>query len=204
MIDRIADLRAKARRATSVLWLAMLVFGFAIIGEGLLVLVLWGVGEPAIGPFVFSDFYWPVVVPLCLAILVHKGRRKAAEVGATYRYMRVAVAIAVVMCVAAVVPLVALAVDQRVSWMLPGGDPGAVPRCVLAVGLLVLASLERRWGAAFVTVVVSVLIGGLWFTTGMLNVVGTKAELLPLFASVVAAHLVVPGLMLLSSREVAT
>lgn len=150
MIDRIADLRAKARRATSVLCPAMLVFGFAIIGEGLLVLVLWGVGEPAIGPFVFSDFYWPVVVPLCLAVLVHKGRRKAAEVGATYRYMRAAVAIAVVICVAAVVPLVALAVDQRVSWVLPGGDPGAVPRCVLAVGLLVLASLERRWGAAFV------------------------------------------------------
>ncbi|MCE7008894.1 hypothetical protein LWC34_39700 [Kibdelosporangium philippinense] len=199
MIDWLADLRAKARRATSVLPLAMLVFGCAIIGEGLLVLMLWDVEEPSVGPFVVSDFYWPLAVPVCLAILVHKGRLKA---GATYRYMSVAIAIAAVVCVAAVAPLAA--VDHQVSWLLPGRDPGAVPRCALAVGMLVLASLERRWGTALVTVVVSVLIGSLWFTTGSLNVAGSEAELLPLFASVVAAHLVVPGLMLLSSREVAT
>jgi hypothetical protein len=116
----------------------------------------------------------------------------------------VALAMAIAMCLGAVVPLVALAVDQRVSLLLPGGDPGALPRCVLAGGLLVLALLERRWGTALVAVIVSVLVGGLWFTTETLSVVGTKAELLPLFAAVVAAHLVVPGLMLLSSREAVT
>ncbi|ALG06164.1 hypothetical protein [Kibdelosporangium phytohabitans] len=203
MIDRIADLRARAQRATSVLPLVTTVFGAAILGEAALVLGLWclGVDEPAAGPYVPSDFYWPLVVPFCLAVVIHRGRRQAAAVGATYRHTRVALVIAATVCLTAVAPLVALVLDQRVSIVLPGGDPGALLRCVLALGLLVLASLERRWGTAVVAVVASGLTAGLWLTTASLHVTGTKAELLPLFASVVAAHLIAPGLMLLSSSE---
>lgn len=201
MIDRIADLRARARRATSVVPHAALVFGAAILGEAVLVLGTWclDVREPAVGPFVPSDFYWPLVVPSCLAVVIHRGRRRAFAAGATYRHTRVASVIAAVLCVAAVVPLVALAIDQRVSLVLPGGDPGALVRCVLALGVLVLASLERRWTMVAVAFAVSGLTAGLWLTTGHVHAVGTRAELLPLFASVVVAHLVVPALMLLSS-----
>lgn len=209
MIDMIETVRAKARNATSALPLAAQVSGIAIIGDGLVAVLSWAAGlaypradlaRYPLGPFVLGDLYWLLVLPAAVAVLIVRTRRRNDRIGATYRHARAAVLTAAVVHVTALVPLLVLALDEaRHPVLLPGGDPGAVARCALALGLFVLAALERRWATSAAFAAAGVLMAGLWASAAVpVSAAASRAELLPLVGAIAAAHFLVPGLMLLA------